>query len=181
MPLNDRQTRFVAEYLIDLNASQAAIRAGYSPINANVTGPRLLSDVRIAAAVAAGKTRQLQTADISAVRVLEELRRLATVDLRSFFDEDGNFKRIQDLTPEQGAALAGFEVVKKNAEAGDGKVDVIHKFKVWDKPRSLEMLAKHFGLLVERMEISGKLSLPDRLTSARDRIRRNRESAKGAK
>ena len=170
MPLNAKQTRFVAEYLIDLNASEAAIRCGYSPKTAASQASRLLTDVNILAAVKAGKAKQLASADISAAKVLEELRRLAMVDLRSFFDEHGNFKAIKDLTPDQGAALASFEVVKKNAEAGDGQIDIIHKFKVWDKPRALEMLAKHFGLLVERIEMSGKVSVMDRLLAARKRV-----------
>jgi len=153
--MTPKQARFVSEYLIDLNATQAAIRSGYSPKTAQEQGSRLLSNVMVAAAVAAGKSKQLESADLSAARVLEELRRLALVDLRGFFDEHGNLKAISALTADQGAALASFEVIKKNAEAGDGIVDTVHKFKVWDKPRALEMLAKHFGLLVEKLEHLG--------------------------
>ena len=156
--MTPKQARFVAEYLIDLNATQAAIRAGYSAKTAQVQGSRLLSNAMVAAAVATGKGRQLATADLSAVRVLEELRRLALVDLRGFFDDAGNLKAIKDLTAEQGAALASFEIIKKNAEAGDGIIDTVHKVKVWDKPRALEMLAKHFGLLIEKIDHMGSLA-----------------------
>jgi phage terminase small subunit len=156
--MTPKQARFVAEYLIDLNAKQAAVRAGYSEKTAASQGARLLTNVEVAQAVAAGKSKQLETADLSATRVLEEMRRLAMVDLRGFFDEHGNLKPIKDLTADQGAALASFEVIKKNAEAGDGLVDTVHKFKVWDKTRALEMLAKHFGLLVEKMEHLGNVS-----------------------
>jgi phage terminase small subunit len=83
MALNPKQRRFVAEYLIDLNATQAAIRAGYSKKNADVTGPRLLGNVGVAAAVAAGTSKQLATAELTAARVLEEIRRLAFIDMRS--------------------------------------------------------------------------------------------------
>ncbi len=158
MALNAKQARFVAEYLIDLNATEAAKRSGYSAHTAMQQGSRLLSHVEIAAAISTGKARQLETAGLSAVRVLEELRRLAMVDMRSFFDEHGNMKAMKDLTPEQGSALASFEVIKKNAEAGDGVIDTIHKFKVWDKTRALEMLGKHFGLLVEKLEHQGSVS-----------------------
>lgn len=103
----------------------------------------------VAAAVEAGKARQLQSADLSAARVLEELRRVALVDTRSFFDQHGNLKPLHKLTAEQGAALAGVEVIIKNAKAGDGHTDEIHKIKLWDKPRVLEMLAKHFAILRE--------------------------------
>ena len=57
------------------------------------------------------------------MRILEELRRLATVDTRSFFNEDGSAKRFAELTAEQGACIAGFEVIIKNAKAGDGVTD----------------------------------------------------------
>lgn len=159
MALTDKQRRFVAEYLIDLNATQAAIRAGYSPKTAVQQGPRLLLNVEIAEAAAAGKARQLDTADLSAVRVLEEMRRLAFSDIRGFFDERGNLKAVSELTAEQGSTLASFEVIKKNAAAGDGVIDTVHKFKVWDKTRALEMLGKHFGLLTERVEHSGGLNI----------------------
>jgi phage terminase small subunit len=178
MALNDKQTRFVAEYLVDLNATQAAIRSGYSEDTAGKIGSENLQKPEIAAAIAIGKAKQLKSADLSAARVLEELRRLAMIDLRSFFDEHGNLKPVQDLTPEQGAALASFEVIKKNAEAGDGKIDTIHKFKVWDKPRSLEMLAKHFALLVDRIDVTGQ-SIPDRLNAARAKARARQEKREG--
>jgi len=159
MPLTPKQERFVAEYLKDLNATQAAIRAGYSEKTAKQQGSENLTKPDIAAAVEAGKARQLASADLTAARVLEELRRLALVDMRSFFDERGNLKPIQELTSEQGSALASFEVIKKNAAAGDGVVDTIHKFKVWDKTKALEGLAKHFGLLTEKIEHSGGLDI----------------------
>lgn len=159
MALSPKQQRFIAEYLIDLNASQAAIRAGYSKKNPNVVGPRLLAQVGIAEAIAAAQAKHLEKAELNATRVLEEYRRLAFADLRSFFDADGNLKRVQDLSADQGSVLASFEVVKKNAEAGDGKIDTIHKFKIWDKTRALESLAKHFGLLTEKVEHSGGLDI----------------------
>lgn len=71
--------------------------------------------------------------------MLDELRRLALVDARSFWDGEGRLKKPSELTPEQGAALAGFEVLIKNAKAGDGQTDEIHKIKLWDKTRALEL------------------------------------------
>lgn len=163
MPLTPKQARFVAEYLIDLNGKQAAIRAGYKPSNAESTASTLLSDPKVSQAVGAGKATQLEEAGLTAARVLEELRRLAFVDLRGFFDAAGNLKPIHELTAEQGSALAGLEVIKKNAAAGDGVIDTVHKFKVWDKTRTLEALAKHFGLLVERVEHSGGINITHEL------------------
>ena len=158
MPLNAKQQRFVAEYLIDLNATQAAIRAGYSEKTAKVIGAENLTKPAIAEAVSAGKAKQLDSADLTAARVLEEYRRLAFIDARSFWDEGGNLKPFSELTAEQGSALAGFEAIIKNAKAGDGVTDTIHKIRLWDKTRALESLAKHFGLLTDKIEHSGAVS-----------------------
>lgn len=106
-----------------------------------------------------GKAKQLQSADLSAQRVLEELGRLALVDARDFYDERGNVKPLSELTASQGAALQSIEVIVKNAKAGDGVTDEIHKIKLWDKPKALDILAKHFGLLKETIDVSGGLTI----------------------
>lgn len=159
MALTPKQERFVAEYLVDLNATQAAIRAGYAKGSADVTGSRLLGKASVAAAIQAGKAVQLTTAGIRADRVLEELGRIGFVDMRGFWDERGNLKDIKDLDEIQGAVLAGFEVIKKNAAAGDGVVDTVHKIKVWDKPKALETLARHLGLLKDNAVVSGHITI----------------------
>jgi phage terminase small subunit len=101
----------------------------------------------------------LASNDLTADRILEEMRRLALVDQRGFFDDHGNLKPIQDLTAEQGACLASVEVIQRNITAGDGQVDTLHKIKTWDKVRALEMLGKHFALLTEKINVSGGLEL----------------------
>lgn len=169
MPLTPKQQRFVAEYLKDLNAKQAAIRAGYSKRSAEFQGSKLLADSKVSQAVSEGKAQQLETAKLSAARVLEELRRLAFIDIRSFFDEHDNLKPVHELTADQGSALASMEVIIKNAEAGDGKTDRVHKFKVWDKSRSLEMLAKHFALLTDVVKVEAEDALIATLLAGRKR------------
>jgi len=110
-----------------------------------------------------GRARALKRAEtfveLSATRVLTELRRLAMSDIRQLFDEQGNLRPIHTLTADQAACIAAVEVVIKNAKAGDGVTDTIYKIKLWDKPRTLEMLAKHFGLMTERVEHSGGLTI----------------------
>lgn len=150
--LTPKQKRFVAEYLVDLNATRAAERAGYSHKTARQQGSRLLINVDIAAAVSAGQAKQLGKASLTAVRVLDELSRLALVDMRGFWDECGNLKPIHELSPDQGACLAGVEVIRrKNGEDWDD----VHKIKLWDKPRSLEILARHFGLVKATVDVPG--------------------------
>lgn len=179
MQLTPKQERFVAEYLITLNATQAAIAAGYSEKTAESQGSRLLTNVKVAAALASGKARQLEKAELSAERVLEELRRLAFVDPRAFFDPaTGKLKHPKDLDVETAAALQSFDVVIANVAAGDGVMDTIHKVKWSDKTRALEMLAKHFLLLVEQVrDVSGDEQLVSRLAAARQRLQARKAAA----
>lgn len=169
-PLNPKQEKFIEEYLIDSNGRQAAIRAGYAPASAEVQACRLLRNVHVSSELSIRRKRQTERADLSAIRILEELRRLALVDATGFFHPDGSTKGPHELTPEQGACLASFEVVIKNAEAGDGITDVIHKFKLWDKTKALEMLAKHFALLTDVVRVEQQGSLEIRLVAGRMRV-----------
>jgi phage terminase small subunit len=159
LALTPKQQRFVDEYQIDLNATQAAVRAGYSRHTAEQQGCRLLRNAQIQQSVADAKEGAREKTGITAQRVKEELARLAFVDMRAFFDEQGNLKPIHQMTADQGAALAGLEVIVKNAQAGDGHTDIVHKFKVWDKCKALELLGKHFGLFDEHAHVSGTIEL----------------------
>ncbi len=117
----------------------------------------MLSKREIAEAVAAGKNAQLAKAGITAETLLEEARRLAMSDVRLLFDEQGKIKPIQEWPPELAAAIGGVEVVKRNVDSQDGKTEDVIKVKVWDKPKALEMLFKHLGLLTERFEVTEKV------------------------
>ena len=82
MPLNDRQARFVAEYLVDLNATQAAIRSGYSARSAYSTGERMLRNAEVAAAIAEAQAARSRRTEVTADRVVLELARVAFGDPR---------------------------------------------------------------------------------------------------
>jgi phage terminase small subunit len=173
--MTPKQARFVAEYLIDLNATQAAIRAGYSPKVANRQGSENLSKPDIAAAVQAGQRTQLEAAGVSKARLLQELGRIALSQVADYFDPvTKDAKHPADLSPDAGAALAGFEVLIKNAAAGDGVTDTIHKFKLWDKVKAIELYMKHYGMLIEKVEITdaGVEARVARLEAARKRVDR---------
>ena len=104
------------------------------------------------------EARLLKIADegrLTAQRVLEEIARIAFSDPGALFTEKGNLRPVHELPPEVRATIASVEVVHRNLTAGDGTIDVIHKLKSWDKPKALEMLAKHFALLTEKVEHSG--------------------------
>jgi phage terminase small subunit len=157
--LTPRQARFVAEYLVDLNATQAAIRAGYSAKTAQEQSSRLLSNAMVAAAVAEKQSAQLARVDLTAEMVKERLRLIGFQDVRKLFDEAGNLLPLHKLSDDAAVMVAGLEVIKKNAQAGDGIIDTVHKVKVVDPIKALEMLAKHYGLLTEKVEHSGGVSI----------------------
>jgi phage terminase small subunit len=155
--LTPKQERFVAEYLVDLNATEAAKRCGYSPQTAKQQGSRLLTNADVLEAIKARQSAQLDKVNLTAEMVKERLRIIGFQDIRKLFDQDGNLKPLHQLDDESAAMVAGVEVIKKNAAAGDGVIDTVHKVKVVDPVKSLEMLAKHFGLLTEKIEHSGEL------------------------
>lgn len=117
------------------------------------------------------RAERLAEIGLSAQKVVDELAILGFVNLQDFFDESGNLKPIHLLTREQAAALASAEIIKKNAEAGDGHIDVVHKFRVWDKVKSLETLAGYFGILKNNVNVNLKADaeLAAFLASARKR------------
>ncbi len=152
--LTPKQASFVREYLKDHNGKQAAIRTGYSPKSAEVQASVLLSNPKVAAHLAALAKQATDDTVADARRTLQEMTRLAMVDIRSFYTEDGKLKRMQDLTAEQGAALCSVETLQRNATAGDGQTETVYKLKMWDKTRALEMLAKHHKLLTDIVQVS---------------------------
>jgi phage terminase small subunit len=181
-PLTPKQQRFIAEYLIDLNATRAYIRAGYSVKGARVSASRLLANANVAAAVAAGQAVHIERAGIKKARVLEEYRRIAFLDPRGFWEKVQivavpggpvvtivRLRSITDLDAEHAAALAGFEAVIKGVAGGDGVTDLVYKIKFWDKLEALNALAQHLGLLKNQMEVTGMEELFARLDAGRAR------------
>jgi phage terminase small subunit len=136
----------------------AAIAAGWPAAVASATASRLVNKSDVSVRISELRVKVSEVATISAARVLEELKRLAFADIRELFDADGNLKALSALTDEQGSMLSSVEIIKKNLVAGDGIFDTVHKIKLWDKTKALEMLAKYFGLLTERVEHSGDIS-----------------------
>lgn len=139
--LTAKQAAFVREYLIDLNATQAAIRAGYSPKTARSIGNQLLTKLDIQEAIQAAMKERAKRTEITQDRVLLELSRIAFSDPRALFNCDGTLKPIHKLDDEAAAALAGLEVL----EAPEGAAS-LKKIKRWDKLKALDLLCEHLGI-----------------------------------
>lgn len=173
--MTPKQELFVLEYRKDLNATKAAIRAGYSKKTASSIGERLLRNVEVKAAIEKATVKQLERAELSAARVLEEMRRLGFSNVKNLFDAEGNLRPIHTLSDEDAACISGIEVVMKNATAGDGKIDRVLKVKVWDKRATLEMLGKHFALLTEQVHHTASDELLAALDAGRARVAKHRK------
>src|SRR3954449_4422091 len=109
MPLNDRQCRFVEQYLVDLNATQAAIRAGYSAATANQIGARLLANVKVAAAIAEARAARSRRTEVTQDRVVLELARVAFGDPRRVMSWGQGGVRLRpsaELADEEAAIVA---------------------------------------------------------------------------
>ena len=146
--------RFVNEYLIDLNATQAAIRAGYSKKTAKVTGAENLTKPDIQAFLSERMKARERRTEITQDRVLAEYAKLAFLDPRRFYDEHGALKPVHLLDADVAAALVGVDVVDsfdKESEA----VTTTKKIKFVDKKGALDSVARHLGMFVDRREVSG--------------------------
>jgi phage terminase small subunit len=158
MALNARQQLFAEEYAANPNATKAAIAAGYSERSAGQIGERLLRNDEIASAVEKAKAERLKRIGVNGDRVLEELARLAFLDVRKLYNADGSLKRIDELDEDVAAAIAGLEVVSLN---NDGEqIGTLRKIKLADKLSALEKLGKYLGLFKERVEVSGDAKNP---------------------
>jgi phage terminase small subunit len=149
--------RFAREYIVDLDAGAAALRAGYqcnTTATATQKGCHLLKRPDVGKLVAELKARQADRLDLKADDVLRELLRLARVDIGEAFDDDGKLKAIKDIPVDVRRAIAGVEVDELFEGHGEDREQVgfTRKVKFWDKTKALELLGKHLKLFVERHE-----------------------------
>lgn len=145
--MNPGRERFCREYVIDLNATQAYIRAGYSTKGAAQSAERLLRNADVKRRVAELQEGIEKRAMVDADWVISELVKIAKADIRKFYNPDGSLKKIVELDDECAAALSGAEAV----ELGESGA-MLRKIKRWDRPKALELLGKHFGLWPQKVE-----------------------------
>jgi len=139
-PLNRRQQMFCEEYLIDLNATQAAIRAGYSSKCANEIGARLCAHVSIRAYIDKKLAERSKRTGINADRVLAEMAKLALVNPLDVFDMDHGCLK-DDASRDDTAAIQS--VKYREFPTKDGGVGIEREIRFNDKAKVLDMLAKH--------------------------------------
>ena len=154
-----KHEKFAQEYCVDFNATQAAIRAGYSKRSARQQASVLLTKPNIA-----GRVKEIATKDITKVemnpdRIVRELTFLGTADVSKAFDTEGNLLPIHEIPEDVRRAIAGFELVEERDENGEGTGHMTKKVKFWDKNTSLLGLAKVFKMLTDRVDVKHTVTL----------------------
>ena len=144
--LTEKQKRFVDEYLIDLNATQAAIRAGYSPKTANEQGTQNLAKLSIQDAVAKAMAERSRRTGINQDRVLQELAKLAFVKITDVIDTEN--AKIKSGGNEEDLACIQAVKIKPNEWGTEREV------KLCDKKSALELLGKHLGMFKDNLSLT---------------------------
>lgn len=147
--MTKKQKRFVEEYLIDLNATQAAIRAGYSPNCAQEIGAENLSKPIIAAEVDKALAERSRRTGINQDRVVKELARIAFVKITDVVNTDDVTIR-GDASEDDLAAIQCIKVKTMDSDKGSSEE---REVKLNDKIRALELLGKHLGMWDDRFSV----------------------------
>lgn len=171
MSLNDRQIRFAEEYIIDLNATQAAIRAGYSEKTAYSMGQRLLKNVEVQKHIHSLKDKRSERTQITADRVLQEYAKIAFSDIRKLYNDNGTLKKITELDDDMAACVVGLDVQ-------EGVLDV-KKYKLADKKGALDSIGKHLGMFTDKIQLGGgvDISVDDKRSVMQERLAELRSKA----
>jgi phage terminase small subunit len=155
--LTVKQKAFIQEYLIDLNGTKAAIRAGYSPKTAKVQAARLLTNVNVSDGIVKAMEKRSKRTEITQDRVIEELARIAFDDIKNYVsfrtekvsvgtDENGEeifkYKTIIEVKDSDTIDTRGISEVRVGRDG--------FKFKLYSKLQALEDLAKHLGMFVDK-------------------------------
>lgn len=153
-PLNEKQRKFCAEYMIDMNGKQAAIRAGYSEKAATSTASDLLTYANVQNYMAELREQQQKRTNVTADMVINELAKMAFGNVRNIFDENDKLKSITQMDVDVSATIS--EVRTERRMFGDDPIEIT-RVKVHDKKGSLELLGRHLGLFIDRVKHEGEM------------------------
>lgn len=163
MALTAKQQFFADEYLIDLNATQAAIRAGYSAKTATEQGSRLLSNVKVRAYIDGLMAEHSRRTGVNQERIIRELARIAFLDPTQLVNMD-SAELLEDAEADDRAAIASVKV-----KTMSGETEMIEReVRFADKIKALELLGKRFGMWVDKqqIDITGDVQIVDDIPRA---------------
>lgn len=158
MALTDKQERFVDEYLVDLNATQAYIRSGYSvkkKVTAEQNASKLLKNTKVQTCIAEKQKERRKRTEITQDMVLRELAKIGFANVTDFVEIDGHgamcmvkVKPTADMEEDKIGAIAGIK-------EGTNGVEI----KLNDKGKALELIGRHLGMFTDKIEVNGALGV----------------------
>lgn len=149
--MTKKQKRFVEEYLIDLNATQAAIRAGYSPETAYSIGSENLRKPEIRACIEKAMAERSKRTGVNQDRIIMELAKIGFLNPKDLVNFDEATVK-EEAAEEDLAAIASVRVKSFPTKDGEG---IEREIKMYDKPKALELLGRHLGMFKDKVEVSG--------------------------
>ena len=161
--MTDAQKRFCDEYLIDLNATRA-YKVAYPRYKkdetANAASSRLLRNVKVQEYISEKMKEREQRTEITQDMVIKELAKIAFLDIRKLYTENGQLKNIADMDIETAGAISSLETLEEYEGYGDDreKIGDTQKVKLLDKTKALELLGKHLGMFKEKVTINGNVN-----------------------
>lgn len=166
LKLTPKQRLFVQEYLIDLNAKQASIRAGYSPANAEFQGHQLINNPKVKQAIELAMYEREQRTKVTQDRVIQELAKIAFInptDVVNSYDASLHNGAAREDT----AAISSIRVRRIPSKNGMG---IEREIKLNDKIRALDLLGKHLGLFNDKLNITADavVRIVDDLSDSKD-------------
>lgn len=150
--MTNKQKRFVEEYLIDFNATQSAIRAGYSVNSADKIGAELLGKTSIKKAIEKALAERSRRTGITQDRVVKELARIAFVNFNDIVNENGEIK--SDASADDLACVESYKV--ENGDSINGRSSK-REVKLASKLKALELLGKHLGMFSDKFDVNMNL------------------------
>lgn len=151
MALTDKQEMFCREYLVDLNATQAAIRAGYSAKTANRTASEIMSKPDIQSRIAELKAKRNEDVSINAEYVLNRLVEIDQMDVLDILTSTGELKPVSQWPKVWRTTLSGLDVIEMSAEGNTAAL--LKKIKWPDKVKNLELIGKHIDVQAFREQV----------------------------
>lgn len=165
--LTDRQRAFIREYLVDLNAGAAAIRAGYASKTARDTGAKVLGHPVVAKAIKKAMDERAKRTEITADMVLRELAKVGFSDLRDVatWTEDGvEFKPSADLDDDAAKTIKSVKSKRRTTTDKEGNISETVELEITreDKVAALEKIGRHLGMFNDKLTLTHEYAdLPD--------------------
>ncbi|HDT3059147.1 terminase small subunit [Enterobacter mori] len=174
-PLTAMQEAYCQSYIKSPeNQSQAAIDAGFSPNTAHVKASVMMRDERIQKRIAELMEERNKRNRVSADYVLMRLVEIDQMDVLDILNDDGSLKPIREWPKIWRTTLSGFDLSSTIMNMNEDSIETILKKIKWpDKVKNLELIGKHVDVnaFKERLEVSGTVTIADRMAAARRRVK----------